>query len=57
MWNPGKLLLYNRVELKTSDHRQVLIFITAKSHNLVLKTYCSTDSKFMFSSEGLPTLD
>nr|XP_022328766.1 synaptojanin-1-like isoform X2 [Crassostrea virginica] len=24
VWNPGKLLLYNRVELKTSDHRPVL---------------------------------
>ncbi|XP_061177920.1 synaptojanin-1-like [Saccostrea echinata] len=24
VWNPGKMILYNRVELKTSDHRPVL---------------------------------
>ena len=30
-WNPGKLMLYNRAEFKTSDHRWVFLIIIISS--------------------------
>lgn len=44
-WHPGRLLYYNRAELKQSDHRWVVL--VAKCAFMFLRNYSEMNEEFL----------